>query len=270
MATMFGPKGIDFSPDDALWVAERPVSELIEIMFDPVKWAATRADEYHDLRSPYVIRIQPIDPGNDPTDTILIQGIDRTNVLTIQPSPDAAKFLEAAFVGAIEGNAAAWWPKGDDMKTIVSEMGALPKAVENGFFTTLCLDETGTQGKAFIHFPVFVPEAGMAKEDVLFRKSTAVSQFHLNAARDPLHLHNAVMAGANAGGLRVFKKNGDTMARTMDFDRENLPKFLEPVSHIPLLYCGETGSSQEACEILVARYKNGEIKYEEAYCKAYA
>lgn len=93
-ASHFGT--FELAPHDQLWVEPTSIYGLLNLFYDPVAWVARRTVESRHavLESPYVIVLEPhAGGGTIRDDQILVQGIDRTSLLTVRLGARAGERL---------------------------------------------------------------------------------------------------------------------------------------------------------------------------------
>ncbi len=267
MPNAFGPQRVNFAPDDGLWVAEHPVTELIPLLMDPINWVKTKGEEAFELLPNFVIHIYPRVNGDAAGEgQMLIQGIDKTNLITIQPSASGASAFRAAVLAGLEGTHHEGWPS-PKVQQDAQQLGS--EDFGKRFFASVCLDEEGDGGKAFVHFQVFKKTEGESDESARFRKARRMAEVHLAAIKDPEFFHKNVRDPLTQVKPEVLRRGANRLEPLPDDGNPIVLESTPSETTIPMIICA-SGPGDEACEILVARYKAGQISYEAAYFKPYA
>lgn len=271
----FGPQRATFSVDDGLWIAEYPVSELLNIIADPVKWVKGDPElegnsESFTLLPNYMIHIFPTLPAPEGQPSkILVQGIDKTNVITIQPVGKALRDFSRNVDAALGGMQVAGWPDPDLTSSVQAFMSA-PR-LDDDFFATVCMDESEETGAAFLHFQVFRPKPDLNQKQNSFLRAATAAQFHLDVVEtkdffskgleEVLEKEPPQFLRRTPGGLQPMPAD-DTIRVTSN-----------PVdTPLPIIILGTEGDTGVACEILVANYLAGDrtYTYQQVYYKPYA
>jgi len=288
MGNDFGPEGIPFATNDHLWVAQKPLGKLFTLFYNSRKWVETEnSAQKHILKKNHVICMRASSAGLVPADLdFLVQGIDGTNLLTVQVSPGSAQLIFDALsaVPLLTRGALRTFSVGMMgielalLRIIVSLLRpyASLDAFKATFYNldldiTVCEDGSG-EGRAFIHFPVWDASMSTSTDPKILKleKQFWVAFFHLCAVEDATFLDNVLSTGKVKTRVPRFTRaaNG-TMRADSPVLGTNI-KFIPQNRTAPFVFLGTEPNTEEACEMLVAAYNNGgDVSYEEAFCKAY-
>lgn len=275
MSIQFFPKSVPFAAGDPLWVAELPLETIFSFFCDPVGWLADKSHpEQHVLTSPFVIAIEELfAAGSSVGDSLLLQGIDNTNLVTLCAAPGSAeklfalikskkkKLLSEPFLGIVENQLA---PFGSYRSFVGSFFG---KDLE-----ITVVDDAKGIGRAFIHFPLWkLADASDPKDPKrsTIEKHTWLAFFHLLAATDAKFLDAVLSTGTITKAPNHMVSSSGSLKAGSPITAKSIV-FVPRNATVPLLYSDGKPDDEAACEMLVAAYNNGQISYSQAFCKPYA
>jgi len=288
----YSPEYLTLS-EDPLWIAKQPVGELLSILVNPVQWCLNYG---HVLSDPFTISIQGLmlDTADTLADSILIQSIDKTGLMTIQASDQTSQSLNT-YLANLDKNfdldaEDAVLPFGGMIPLpVIKVLIKLAQDSKDGFdgdkFKNRPIDITAVEdeGRAFAHLQIWTADATADDPTNLASKLYDVAQFHVYCATQAGYLDdvlNSAIPNANTQ-IRVLPTVGGTPNSSVDASTFD---FSGAGDTVPMLYLGSTLDklddiqkgkrktlldSNVACELLVAEYEAGEITYAQAYSKPY-
>jgi hypothetical protein len=257
------------SADDNPWGVEYDsIGDLIEFLTYPSGWVAKNIDLMCVLRRDFIIKLRKATVAPPTLGRFYMTGNSGTNLVTIfVPNNFLAQFkqyIQDLLSGSQLMPSAPTFssPTRAFLKKLISTLGTIPTV----HIDTLVVTNTGSpDGLAICHFSVTggLPAPSAAARLLIVAR-------HLGEMIADSNYIEKILAANTPGNHTVTYRDPDGKPNPpMPLPNITFTSFTCP-GDVAMEYVGDEASSLEACNLLVALYKNGVITAEEAYIKAYS